>query len=159
MPRAAAARAAPTVPERSTTPPRFWPALIPDKTTLGLTPSWSRAAVIVSAGQPVTAVASYPLAVLAGAVVKVPGVVLPPAPLLLLSGATTTTLVFFCVRSASTSVSMPGAPTPSSLVTSTVMVAGFLFLAADAGVASATDPDASAVKTSAASGADRKRRM
>ena len=62
---------------------------------------------------------------------------MPPLPLLLVSGATTTTLVFFCVRSASTSVSMPGAPTPSSLVTSTVMVAGFLAFAADAGVAAA----------------------
>ena len=71
--------------------------------------------------------------------VSVPGVVLPPAPLLFLSGATTTTLVFFCFRSASTSVSMPGAATPSSLVTSTVIVAGFLALAADAGVAVTTD--------------------
>src|SRR5215212_5605165 len=54
---------------------------------------------------------------------------------------------------------MPGAPTPSSLVTNTVIVAGFLALAADAGVAVASDPAASAVRTSADSGADRKRRM
>ena len=57
-PRCAAILAAPTVPERSTTPPRFWPALMPDITTLGFTPSWSRAAVTCRPGSPCTAVAS-----------------------------------------------------------------------------------------------------
>ena len=58
MPRVAAILAAPTVPERSLSVPRFWPALMPDITTFGFTPSWSSAAVTVSAGYPATAVAS-----------------------------------------------------------------------------------------------------
>ena len=52
MPRAAAARAAPTVPEMSTAGPRFWPKLMPDTTRSGVKsmPCWSMAQMMVSAG-------------------------------------------------------------------------------------------------------------
>jgi hypothetical protein len=58
IPRRAAIFAAPTVPDRSVREPTFWPGLMPDITTFGFTPSWSSAAVMVSAGKPWTAVAS-----------------------------------------------------------------------------------------------------
>src|ERR1700677_26401 len=55
MPWLAAARAAPTVPDRLRTGPRFWPRLAPETTSPGWRCSSSRATVTVSAGQPVTA--------------------------------------------------------------------------------------------------------
>ena len=50
IPRVAAILAAPMVPERPVSDPTFCPGLMPDITTLGFTPSWSSAAVTVSAG-------------------------------------------------------------------------------------------------------------
>ncbi len=55
---------------------------------------------------------------MAFAVVSVPLVVLPALPLWFVAGATTVTSVPGCARSAWTSASIPGAPTPSSFVTS-----------------------------------------
>ncbi len=59
MPRLAAARAAPTVPETSVEVPRFWPKLTPETTTWGFwaRPCWSTAQITVSAGKPATALA------------------------------------------------------------------------------------------------------
>src|SRR4051794_5202529 len=117
MPRAAAARAAPTVPEMATNGPTFWPRLIPDTVSVGRRCRSSSATRTVSAGNPFTAVAGKPLAVVAAVRARAPGVVLPPLPLWLAAGATTTTDTPGTVRNLLTSTSRPGADTPSSLVT------------------------------------------
>ena len=69
----------------------------------------SMAQTMVSAGYPATALAGYPLAVSTSVTWSDPGVVLPPVPLWLVSGATTVTLVWGRARSACTAASMPGA--------------------------------------------------
>ena len=83
MPRASAVWAAPTVPEREASGPMFSPKLIPDTTRSGrcATPWSSMAQMMVSAGYPATALAGYPLAVVASVAVKVPPVTLAPVPL------------------------------------------------------------------------------
>ena len=81
------------------------------------------AQMMVSAGYPATALAGYPLAVVASVTVSVPAVTLAPVPLWFVSGATTVTLVCGRALSACTVALIPGAVTPSSFVTRTVSVA------------------------------------
>src|SRR5664279_5725120 len=99
----------------------FSPKLIPDTTRSGRceTPWSVTAHAIVSAGYPWTALAGKPPAVVTVVTVSVPGVVLEPVPLWFVRGATTVTFVSGSERRAWTAALIPGAPTPSSLVTRT----------------------------------------
>ena len=103
MPNEIAWRAAPTVPDSAAKGPMFWPKLMPETTTSGLNDNpWSfTAQITVSAGYPCTAVAGYPLAVVAFDVTNAPalvGVVFSPVPLSFVRGATTVTCVSGRVR-------------------------------------------------------------
>jgi hypothetical protein len=139
----------------------FSPKLMPDTTRSGRfgMPCSSMAQMTVSAGNPATALAGYPPAVIASVAVRTPPVTLGPVPLWLVSGATTVTLVCGSDVSALTVASMPGAVTPSSFVTRIVRVDDAL---AAAPALSARNPDAvsaaSVLKTTAGKANERVRR-
>ena len=71
-----------------------------------------------------------------------PAVVWPPVPLWSVRGATTVTLVPASFRRAWTVVSIPGVPTPSSFVTITRRMTGFLVAAVAEGAPPARSPTA-----------------
>ena len=92
--------------------------LIPDTTTCGFCGSAARTPYsTVSAGKPLTAVAASPDPVVAGTTVTLPLVKFVPVPLWFVAGAMTVTSTFGSACSALTSTLIPGAATPSSLVT------------------------------------------
>ena len=84
MPWASAVSAAPTVPERLARGPMFSPKIDARNDEVGPlrdSPWSSRAQMMVSAGYPATALAGYPLAVVALVTVNVPAVTFAPVPL------------------------------------------------------------------------------
>ena len=113
--------AAPKVPEKSTSNPRFGPALIPDTISLGVKPKLaksprpgSNAHSAQSAGVPPTAYTSGPRSGLSFRAMGWRSVSAMPAPERSPSGATTTHLIPVDRRRRSARTSRPGASTPSS---------------------------------------------
>src|SRR5262245_33567630 len=134
MPCRAAHSAAPTVPERLTSWPTFWPKLMPETTRSGGCGRASSTPYSTeSAGNPATAVAGKAPAVDDGVTLKGVVVRLSPVPLWLAAGAITVTSRLGFPAICWSRASMPGAPTPSSLVTRTRNGAG--------GAAEAVTPD------------------